>query len=314
MDDTSFKSTPRRGTDEESFNVPLAKADELFPLDASATTVPGQPLIPLDDHGSVLQFLARELSTERLSRFYALLFMTSNPRNTNPLHHQRVKMRDVCVTERPDMHLLWYYGRIFIKPIPACLFSHDFLTTYVYRSETGAGYSHLALEVNGFLRSYSRLIVHESDFDLARDLKLIPRSVTWERWSFFIQGFQTVRDAAVARRHHYGEIRLTRLNFCVALLTGRSFVEMNLNYAVYFSRFGPPYLLLFGVFSVLLTALQAGLAIYTEDGNIYHRVSIAFVPFASLTTLVAVLLLPMQFAFLVLKELFFYFYDYKHSS
>lgn len=283
--------------------------DELVRLES---TVPGQPLIRLEDRGAVVHFLIRELSTARLKRIYAILFLASKPENISPLHHQTIKCREICITERPDMHLLWYYERIFIKPVPKYLFSRTFRETYIDRSKDYDG-DDLSLETGGFLRSYARLIVHESDFELAKQLRLLPAWLEWDGWCHFIHEFGQLRGKRVSSRYHYGEIRLTRLNFWATLLFGASYARVHHNYALYFARFGAPYVFVFGAVTVLLTALQTGLAT-DAHGGIYRDISSKFVPFTFVVTIVGLVFLPLLFAFLQLRELFLYIYRYREIS
>ncbi|KAH7120137.1 hypothetical protein B0J13DRAFT_680756 [Dactylonectria estremocensis] len=288
---------------------PRSADDELVRLEL---TVPGQPLILLEDQAAVNQFLSRELSTLRLRRRYAILFLTSKPDNISSLHHQAFKGRKICITERVDLHLVWYYDRIFIKPIPQCLFSRTFRETFLPHAKDFDG-DHLAPEADGFLKSYSMLVVHESDFDLAKELRLLPQWIDWVSWCHFIHEFQRLRAKHVARRYHYGEIRLTRLNFFSCLLYGSSYEEMQHNYTIYFARFGAPYVFVFGAITVLLTALQTGLAAY-DDGGMYRGIAIKFVPFTCMVTIAGLLLLPLLCLFFQLKELFLYKYRYRGIS
>ncbi|KAH7137367.1 hypothetical protein B0J13DRAFT_677396 [Dactylonectria estremocensis] len=280
--------------------------DELVRLEC---TVPGQPLILLEDQVEVHRFLDKELSTLRLRRRYAILFVTSKPDNISSLHHQAFKGRKICITERVDLHLVWYYDRIFIKPIPKCLFSRTFRETYLPHAMDFDG-ADLAPEASGFLKTYSMLIVHESDFDLAKELRLLPEWIDWVSWCHFIQEFHRLSAKHVAKRYHYGEIRLTRLNSFSSLLYGSCFEEVQYNYATYFARFGAPYVFVFGAITVLLTALQTGLAAY-PDGAMYQDIAVKFVPFACMITIAGLLLLPVLCLFFQLKEIFLYNYRYR---
>ncbi|KAF2462923.1 uncharacterized protein BDR25DRAFT_308060 [Lindgomyces ingoldianus] len=46
--------------------------------------------------------------------------------NINPLHRQRVKGREIVLTEEPRLHLVWIHDRIFAKPLPRYLLSQTF--------------------------------------------------------------------------------------------------------------------------------------------------------------------------------------------
>ena len=52
----------------------------------------------------------------------------------------------------------------------------------------------------GYLRSYYYLIRHESDLDIAQcnDLRLVPKEVTWEQISQFLDDLSSIYDYAVS--------------------------------------------------------------------------------------------------------------------
>ncbi|KAJ3549714.1 hypothetical protein NM208_g352 [Fusarium decemcellulare] len=290
---------------DDALTLPLTEKNELLSMGG---TVPGHPLISADDHAEVDKFLEAELSTLRLKRVYSLLFLASNRDNVSPLHHQVVKGRRICITERPDLHLCWYYERVFVKPIPKCLLSYAFWARHLVdtRGREDGGDS-LRAEAEGFLRTYARLICHESDLHLAKEHKLVPETLTWDRWCSFIHPFRFLRDKDVAERYHYGEIRLTRVNFWYSLRYGHSYFQANHNYATFFGRFGAPYIFVFGAVTVLLTALQTGLAVYPQWG-IYNDLASRIVPFTMILTLVGLGLLPMLFMFFQFRELFLFIF------
>lgn len=137
------------------------------------------------------------------------------------LHHQEAHARKVFVNEHPGLHLVWYYERIFIKPIPAYFYSSEF---WKYLKEADAEVYRAAL---GFMRSYYFLIQHEIDFNQACECGLIPKKPgeggvhpTYEEFCRFIDPFRHVTDSEVNRRFHYGELRLTRINRA-SIFTGR---------------------------------------------------------------------------------------------
>lgn len=297
------------GSQEPRREVPFGKKDELVEL---GETIPGQPLILLNGVAAVPGFLTQELSTLRLKKIYKELFLVSNRDNISPLHHQTIKGRDVILTERPDLHLVWFYERIFLKPIPKCLLSYDFWRRHILSAKDQYG-QELILEALGFLRTYSRLIIHESDFRMAQTLHLLPESITWERWCGFIVCFQSLRDREVALRYHYGEIRLTRLNLLHTIFRGSNYHQVHHNYATFFGRFGAPFLFFFGGVTVLLTAVQTGLAAH-PDGGYYHNFTAFIVPLSLILTLFALILLPFVFFFLLMRELIVYLFCHRKLS
>ncbi|RYO22015.1 hypothetical protein AA0113_g12779 [Alternaria arborescens] len=113
---------------------PFLQANQLVrdlepkPGSSQSPTLPGQPSIPLDDLNLTNKFLQDDLWSDDLKRIAPRLWImtTTSSANVNPLHHQRVKGREIIVTEDPRLHLVWIHDRIFIKPIPRYLLSHTF--------------------------------------------------------------------------------------------------------------------------------------------------------------------------------------------
>ncbi len=178
-------------------------------------------------------FLKAELSTPLLDSLYPKLWLVARKEasHIDSLHHQHVKGRQVILSEDPKMHLIWTPNKIFIKPVPHCIFSHDFWLCFLSpgasiqkpqglsKSQERANFNRtLAL---GFLRSYSYLIRHRSDFAIAKERHLIPADIDWPSWQCFIAHFHRVPDARVAQRYHYGQMRHSRLNYLVRLTLPR---------------------------------------------------------------------------------------------
>jgi hypothetical protein len=175
------------------------------------------------------------------------------------------------VAEHPQLHLVWSYDRIFIKPIPRYLLSHAFWE-YVQTNDK------LCQAVGGFLRTYSYLIRYETDFRLASSdaLSLIPaddgtEQITFERFAKFIAPFAQLEDSSVNPRYHYGELRLTRLNFCARLFLKKlTFHHIDAQWGSYLGRFFGPILSIFAVFSVILSAMQVELAVQSSPPVLDH--------------------------------------------
>lgn len=117
----------------------------------------------------------------------------------------------------------------------------------------------------GFLRSYYYLIQHESDFEIARnEARLLPSDITWTDFCAFSKGFVNISDDTVSKRYHYGELRLTRLNHCAKLLIGRFHYErVHGQYSAFFARFYGPLLFIFGIISIVLSAMQVEIGVET---------------------------------------------------
>jgi hypothetical protein len=166
------------------------------------------------------------------------------------------------MVENPQLHLLWIYDRIFIKPIPPYLLSHAFWR-YLQTRQPDV---HRAAA--GFVRSYSYLIQHESDFRIARSdtLCLIPTDdgdgnpITFERFAAFIANFAGVRDADVSPRYEFGELRLTRLNIYTRLLFKKlTYHHIDAQWSSYVGHFITPLLSAFIMVTLPLSAMQVEL-------------------------------------------------------
>lgn len=200
---------------------------------------------------------------------------TPDYRHIYPLHHQAAHARLIIVNENPGLHLLWYYDRIFVKPIPSYFLSASFWTYLrgadddVYRAAVG------------FMRSYHYLIQYEIDYDLACERKLIPqnpdcrekhrdddekrrdereRHPSYAEFCRFIEQFDAVDHGDVCRRYHYGELRLTRINRATVLRKGKlAYFHIYPQWGSYLRHFFAPIVMILGGASVILSAMQVNL-------------------------------------------------------
>lgn len=134
--------------------------------------LPGQPCVSLSDRAALEEFLYREFYAPDLEAIAPRLWIMATQSSTNvePLHRQRIKMREILVTEDPRLHLVWIHDRIFIKPIPKYLLSHHFWEHLLLCKPPVRGSRRELTQraATGYLRSYRHLIRHESDFDIAK--------------------------------------------------------------------------------------------------------------------------------------------------
>lgn len=163
-----------------------------------------------------LSYFVDELNVSRLHLIYDWLWAAGRPMPPRPLHHQLLLGRQIFVTERLDLHLLWLPGRILLKPLPRYLLLTDFwaLLDDSSSKKDSRGES-IALIARGFLSSYIALINHESDFAIARSAHLLPDDLTWAQWSVHCAEYLSLSASTpvvVDRRFHYGELRLSRIN------------------------------------------------------------------------------------------------------
>ncbi|KAL1867895.1 hypothetical protein Daus18300_006170 [Diaporthe australafricana] len=253
--------------------------------------LPGNPRIALSSD-NLERPLGAEFTTSRLDRLGPHLWLLAKPdsRHISSLTHQIVRGRQIIVTEDPDMHLLWYEDRVYIKPLPKYLLSHAF---WVHLNQLGSRRIHaegrqeyeLAVEVEsargqsevlssalGFLRSYAFLLRHKSDFQLAREShpSLLPRGIRYATLVRLLQSVEDrITDDQVSPRWSYGELRLSRLNFWSKIFLHEiEYCKVTGQYSTYVAKFYAPLLFIFGVFSVILSALQVGQEV---DDETYAR-------------------------------------------
>jgi len=298
--------------------------------------IPNEPLRSTS-RPLVESFLQQELETVVLDELYPhlWLFAKKDGGHIDALHQHIVKGRRIIVTEDPALHLVWHEDIIYVKPLPHCLLNFSFWEYYllpgtgqVIDNLSGQQHQHVPvlnlpsagalsshrLWAQGFLRTYSYLIKHESDFILARDANLIPTSTSYRAFQIFIESFHGLVDFQVTKRYHYGQIRLTRLNLAVRLFRPSSlhrwlpwyYQKPHWHTTAYFHSFGPPLLFIFASFSLILSAMQvvfAALGPRTWEAfvAVSWRFSVAVVVLQALVGIAAVL----GFVILILVQLHF---------
>ncbi len=227
----------------------------------------------------------------------------------------------MIVTENPQLHLVWYYDRIYIKPIPRYLLSHafwKFLNTQPVE---------LRRAITGFVRTYSYLVRYECDFRLAssdeHQLALIPKDdgsvsadgsdhITFERFARFIAPFQKLPDDSVSPRYRYGELRLSRLNMYARIFLRKlTFHHIDAQWGAYLRRFLAPILSIFAVLSVALSTMQVELGVQgslQDSPPIWTRFAYASRWFSCLVLVViaiTVIFFSLLIAFMILHDVWF---------
>ena len=202
------------------------------------------------------------------------IMSTQSSSNVSPLHQQTVKGRKIIVTEDPRLHLVWIYDRVFIKPLPRYLLSYTFWSEHMSNEKSVLWGSNeeeqetckmIRMSALGFLRTYYYLIQHESDFEIARDeRRLLPSDITWTEFCAFSKDFLDIGDGDVSERYHYGELRLTRLNLYAKFIIRKfQYERVHGQYGAFFARFYGPLLFVFGILSIVLSAMQVKLGVET---------------------------------------------------
>jgi hypothetical protein len=173
----------------------------------------------------------------------------------------------------PELHLVWYYDTIYIKPIPRYLLSHAFWRFLVSLPDK----TELLLAAKGFLRTYAFLVRHESDLRVAMKEHLIPEdaalgAISLDRFANFISAFADIGDGDVSARYSSGELRLTRLNFYSRIFLSKlTFHNVDAQMAPFLNAFLTPFLIIFAILTVVLSAMQVGLAVeVTPDDEGYN--------------------------------------------
>lgn len=270
-----------------SIDVPFTEESQLYrdfhtASISSALTLPGQPRICLKDSLRLRRYLRKELWAGDLERMASRLWMmsTQSSANISPLHQQKVKGRAIVVTEDPRLHLVWIYDRVFIKPLPSYLLSYQFWKQYILPEkfpihgrdeDERRDCSQIRKSALGFLRTYYYLIQYESDFDIAcnKDTRLLPLGISWVEFCNFSSTFQDIENDLVSERYHYGELRLTRLNLYAKIWLGKFYYErVHGQYGTFFARFYGPLLFMFGILSIILSAMQVELSAETLMTNL----------------------------------------------
>lgn len=227
--------------------------------------LPTCPRLSLDS-AALKGFLVGDVCPTKLNRLAPHLWMCSAPSHTNipPLHNHAVHNRTIVLTEDPGLHLVWETGRIFIKPLPTYLLSYTFWLRYLLNDESGHDKKLVTQASLGLLRSYDYCIRHESDLHIAQQphLNLIPPGVTWKQWCEFSSSFNAISNSDVAPRYHYGKLQHSRLHWLVRIhLRELNYYYIDGGYGDSFARYYGPLLFLFGILSVLLSAMQVGMAV-----------------------------------------------------
>ena len=255
--------------DAPNYTLSEQTADEFQPH----RHVPGCPQLPLNSF-KVPSFLRTELVTPDLEKLapYLWLVAKQDSSHVSALTHQMVRGRRVIVTEDPQMHLVWIDDRVFVKPLPKYLVSHSFWAMYLSITtqrflgpdQKSALVENQALcrAAKGFLRTYALLIRHRSDFELANDHRLLPKGISFKQLMLFLEACKdSTTDADVSLRYHFGELRLSRLNFWSKIFLKRfAFHKVEGQYSAYFARYYGPFLFVFAMLSLLLDSLQVELA------------------------------------------------------
>ncbi|KAI5462215.1 hypothetical protein BGZ63DRAFT_208051 [Mariannaea sp. PMI_226] len=291
----------------------------------------------------VVSILEQELDTAILNEMHPWLWLVAkkSSQHVDSLHEHVFKNRTITIAENPALHLVWMYDRVYLKPIPCELLNYRFWINFLipqvgqlsYTTQSGqltqssqqnsqADYEIDSLSSTcqialGFLRTYSLLIQHESDFVIAQSSNLIPKSITYPEFEDFISAFRFIGDEVVSKRYMYGQFRLTRLNWAVRLCRPASatnktifpwyYHEMRWQTADYLRDYGAVAVFIFAVLSLILSSLQVMIAVqalptrssflrFSWVFSIITMIFCASLVFATILGIIVLLLVQTQFA------------------
>ncbi|KAI8632704.1 hypothetical protein F5Y19DRAFT_327422 [Xylariaceae sp. FL1651] len=272
----------------------------------SNITLPSQPRVSLKGD-MLLEHLRKAFLVHELDALSPYLWVIATPHEAHitPLHQQEARSRRVIVSEHPGLHAIWYYDRIFLKPIPPYLLSQAF---WEYAEEADAEVWKAAA---GFMRTYCYLIRYEVDFRKATspELHLIPqidgrKSITFEEFIEFISQFEHLENREVCPRYSYGSIRLSRLNYLAFLLGKFSYFHMHGQWRDFFGHLFAPFITFFIVVSTILSSLQVALAAQTIDASISSPLLVRVSWWFSIVVLLLVATIVSIFAIFIITLVF----------
>ncbi|KAK5109058.1 hypothetical protein LTR85_003788 [Meristemomyces frigidus] len=222
--------------------------------------------------------LRQSLRDSDLERMHERLWYAGRRGNISPLHHQRVIRRDIVLTEKARLHLVWFEKTIYVKRL------EDELLNWKYFSDVVCGDEIVYQAATGFLLSYAHLVKHPSDLDIAKTSGLIDKSITWRSWQSFRSSLlHHLADRNIHDRFEYGELRLDRLNQIYRMkCLGLAYFTVHRDYSSYF---GDNYMTLVALFALVSVALSA-MQVMTAFDRVPAVVAVTLYRF-SIATLVA---------------------------
>lgn len=287
------------------FSFPSTAKSQLSSLRKSVTlTIPpayhgglrGRRTLLTIEMSNMLEWLKSDLSVSRLNEIHGHLWVAGLPQISRPLHHHLMIGRQVVITERADLHLVWDDNMVFLKPLP------DYLMSYEFWEDTLCPNNSLFQDAKGFLLSYMWLICHKSDLKIAHDQGLLSEDISWERWTIFSRAVLSNIDyehlTDVNPRYLYGELRLGRLDliyrFCSKTRKFTTFIRgyhySYHQYSTFVQRNFAWVLTAIIYITIVLTAMQVGLASEKLQHNQgFNRAAYGFTVFSIVAPLVVVL-------------------------
>ncbi|OHE91580.1 hypothetical protein CORC01_13128 [Colletotrichum orchidophilum] len=263
-----------------------------------------------DDDHTIHNWVDEEIDLHRLADIHGWLWIVGRPMPPRPLHQQRLLNRELVITERLDLHLVWANERMLVKPLPRFLLDPRFWERFLQCHKGSVFDDNLCScrgrreRALGFLFSYAALIAHESDFHIAKEARLIPEEVQWSAWRKAVRELLIITPSIypyIHPRFHYGELRLSRLNKIYFCWKTPLYGYMS-RWNQYDSFFHDNFALLASstvYIAVVLTAMQVGLATEALQNNAaFQSASYGFTVFSIVGPLAAAGLVMVMFCYL----------------
>ncbi|KAI1101483.1 hypothetical protein F4804DRAFT_315866 [Jackrogersella minutella] len=250
---------------------------------------------------NIEKFLEQDLSLGSLEHMLKHLWFAGAKHVATQLHFQVAMGREVVLSDRMDLHLLWDNdGRIYMKPIPRYLLCSTFWQDYL-KCPHGCGCENQGPEMSctsirgvafGFFYTYICLISSETDFLVANEKHLLPRNengsaIEWAKWKEFSRKvLGEYRHNRIHKRFLRAELRLSRINTInrfTRLPPFGPYLRGWRNYNSFF-RNNLSWMTASTVFiALVLTAMQVGLATdRLNDNESFQRASYGFTVFSIL--------------------------------
>lgn len=251
---------------------------------------------------TALEFLERDLLVERLDKVKRHLWMAGRPMPPRHLGYQKVRSRDIIVSEEMELHLVWKTNCIYIKPLPQYLLALDLwqncLAMVPAPNNRPDKRDAIAKTARGFLLSYCALVAYESDFHLAKELGLLPCELAWKDWkAWTAEVMDKCPYSAVNPRFWYGELRLGRLNKIYrwrkgSFIRGYSRIGAANTYGELLRDNFSVLAALLGYIVIVLTAMQVGLGTdHLQGSAAFQRASWGFTVFSIISPLAATVII-----------------------
>lgn len=190
---------------------------------------------------------------------------------------QKLKCREIVITERIDLHMVYHWNQLYVKPLPVWLLKPAVWKDHLCNSDEFPA-------AIGFLLSYMHLIRYESDYRIAKEKLLLPEGLSWKTWVKLANELRNNR-ATTHERFQYGMLSLGRLNLicrCAKFRPINGYLPfLNINFAEFLQHNFSYLLTVFVYMTMVLSAMQVGLATdQLHDQEVFQQIATGFAIFS----------------------------------